>query len=419
MKVKKVLILTVTSGNGHNSCAQTLASILTAKGAEVKIIDYLKAFSTKRIAWLTDKGYNITAAHFLKIYNAQYRKMERRKLQLRFKKCYMQNVALSGILPLFDEIYAFRPDVIYCTNIYPAMALTDLRMAAAIPPKVYVSVLDYSVNMGYESCIGVDYINLPLADLSDECLRLGYRKEQILHFGIPIRPQFYVPKEKKEARNGLGMAQDLFTVMVMFGGGQWNGGYKLLRQVIRALRGVPAQIVMINGHNKREKEKIDKKLKQGAFKEHKIVNVGFTNEVEQYMSASDVVVSKLGGLSTTECISRLLPIVAAEKLLVANEVENADYLCKHGAALTYRNKKELEACLTKLRENANLYESMRTAQAALRNNGTEDLAAHILSQPYAEYPSAAPCTANLRKEILKEMKKIRKKEQAELKQKRK
>ncbi len=396
---KKVLILTATMGNGHNACAKAMEKALLARGAEVKIIDYLEAFAPKRIAWVVNKGYSLSLAHFLRIYNVSYRYMEKHKLDLRFKSGYMQNVAQSGVEPLMREIYTFRPDVIFCTNIYPAMAITDLRMAADIPAKVYHPLLDYTINVGYESCIGIDYFNLVNEDYTEESLRLGYRQEQLLYYGLSSDPKFRVPMDKLQVREQLGMAKDLFTVIVLFGGGQWGGGYRIFRQVVRALEGAPAQIIMLNGRNEKSKKKIDKDIARGIYRDLKIVNVGFTDKVDVYMAAADAIVTKLGGMGASECINRQLPIVAAKKLLAENELENVGYLGEKGAILTYSSQKELAEALTKLRTDEAFRKGIRAAQKQLSRDGITGLAEHILAQPDAVYPDTMPALEGLKKRV--------------------
>ena len=389
-ETKRVLILTVTAGNGHNACAKAMANELQKAGAEVKVIDFLKEWSDSITSWSTDKGYNIAAAYFLYVYNASFRKLKRRSPERRYMLGLAQKSALSGAKGLLKEVFTYRPDIIYCTHLYPAIALSDMRMLTTIPATVYISSLDYMMSPFWESCIGVDFLNLPSEDFTVESLRLGYRKEQLLYCGIPIDAKFLAPANREEARERLGIRKDLFTVMVMFGGGLWSGGYKIFRQTVRALKNSPAQIIMLNGRNEKEKQTIDREIADGDYAGLPIANVGFTDAVELYMAAADVIVTKLGGLSSTECMACRRPIVAAKKYLVANEAENAAYLCGKGAALMYRNQTELTAALNMLRTNEQFYENICEAQAKLIGNGVESLAKHILSQPKADYDGAAP-----------------------------
>lgn len=400
-RAKRVLILTVTAGNGHNSCAKAMAAQLTACGAEVKIVDYFTSWHTPYQRWTVDDGYNLACTYALRVYNACYKAEKRRPPQRRYsRKVLAQKLALcveEELLALLDE---FRPDVIYCTHFYPAVAIGDARLVTDIPAKLYLTTFDYTLCPYWDGAIGVDYINLATPDFVDECLRLGYRREQFLYCGIPVAAKFSEEIEKPAARRELGIAEDMFTVMVMFGGGQWSGGYKIFRQVLAAVEGAPApvQIIMINGRNKKDKDRIDRLLDNGMYKGHRIVNVGFTDRIELYMSASDAIVTKLGGTSATECINKLLPIVAAEKLLPQQEADNAVYLRARGAALTYKNTAQLSAHLLHLMTDDKFREGIKEAQRALRLGGIKELAEHILSQPYAEY-SGPILTKGIKKRI--------------------
>ena len=409
---RRVLILTVTAGNGHNACARAMAEELERAGTEVKIIDYLKAWADRRTVWMVDRGYSLSVAHALRIYNRSYRWLKRRPPEERFRRKFAQKIALEGAEGLLREVYAFCPDVIYCTHFYPATALTDLRLLVPIPAKCYVTLLDYSFNPFWECCIGVDHLNLPTSDLTEEALRLGYRRGQLLYSGIPVAAKF-APADRRAARREPGLDGNAFTVMVMFGGGQWSGGYTIFRQVVRAVQDapVPVQIVMLNGRNEADRRRIARESAQGKFGGVRVHSVGFTDRVELYMAASDAIVTKLGGTGATECINRGLPIIAAAKLLPRQEADNAVYLREKGAALLYRNERELREQLTALLTDESLRGRMLTAQRAMAGGGVRELAAHIMAQPFAGY-GEEPDFLHLRERIAAAMKRALREETA-------
>lgn len=359
---RRVLILTVTAGNGHNACARAMAEELERAGTEVKIIDYLKAWADRRTVWMVDRGYSLSVAHALRIYNRSYRWLKRRPPEERFQRKFAQKIALEGAEGLLREVYAFCPDVIYCTHFYPATALTDLRLLVPIPAKCYVTLLDYSFNPFWECCIGVDHLNLPTSDLTEKALRLGYRRGQLLFGGIPVAAKFSAAADRCAARRELGLDGNAFTVMVMF----------------------------------------------GSVRVH---SVGFTDRVELYMAASDAIVTKLGGTGATECINRGLPIIAAAKLLPRQEADNAVYLREKGAALLYRNERELREQLTALLTDESLRGRMLTAQRAMAGGGVRELAAHIMAQPFAGY-GEEPDFLHLRERIAAAMKRALREETA-------
>lgn len=359
---RRVLILTVTAGNGHNACARAMAEELERASTEVKIIDYLKVWASRRTVWTVDKGYGLAVAHALPLYNLSYRRLKRRPPEERFQRKFAQKIALEGAEGLLREVYAFRPDVIYCTHFYPAAALTDLRLILPVPPKVYITAFDFTMCPFWEGCIGVDYINLPSVDLEGEALHLGYRRGQLLFSGIPVAAKFSAAADRCAARRELGLDGNAFTVMVMFGG-------------------------------------------------VRVHSVGFTDRVELYMAASDAIVTKMGGISATERINVGLPIVAAAKLLPQQEADNAVYLREKGAALLYTNERELREQLTALLTDESLRGRMLTAQRAMAGGGVRELAAHIMAQPFAGY-GEEPDFLHLRERIAAAMKRALREETA-------
>ena len=95
----KVLILSVTAGNGHNACAKGMKDKLEQMGAEVKVLDMLKEFSTALNYWTADKGYNIVCSRFLPAYNAFYNLYKSSSPEKRFKSILqnaLQNYSIKS-----------------------------------------------------------------------------------------------------------------------------------------------------------------------------------------------------------------------------------------------------------------------------------------------------------------------------------
>lgn len=381
--MKRILILTVTAGNGHNACAKGMKEKLESiGGVEVKVVDLLKSFSTPLNVWTVDKGYNIAVGKLRPLYNLFYEHYKRSNPKNRFK-CKAQSTVLSVLNGLLKEIYEFKPDVIYGTHFYAGMAITNLRLVYDIPCKVIISNLDYVNSPFWEACIGVDYFAIPNKDFVDESIEEGFKKEQLLPVGLPVNEKFIKEVSKTEARKELGIGQDTFTIMIMFGGGHWGGGFKILKQLLSVLkvRKEKTQLIMINGKNKSSFEKV-KKLK--VPENINVLNVGFTDKVDLYMSASDVVISKVGGPSSTEMINKGIPVIATEKL-PAQEKYNLIYLKKKGIATSFKNSVELKKELFTLIENKELYKKRVEAMKSLKTNGIDNLAKIIMICPRAKY----------------------------------
>ncbi len=379
--MSKILILSVTAGNGHNACAAGMKNKLEEKGAdEVKVIDILKRYSSPINIWVADGGYCFAAKRLRRIYNRFYEKY-RRKNPLKRYSCAAHGVVLTTVDGLLKDILDFQPDVIYCTHFYGAIALTDLKLVYPLPCRTVVSNLDYVYSPFWEATVGVDAFAIPNEDFIEEGLAKGFTRDQLLPIGLPVDGRTLEKTDKSEARKTLGLRDGVFTVMVMFGGGSFGEGYKIFRQVVKALNGKTAQIIMINGKNEKSRKKIQKmKFPAGIT----VLNVGFTKEVPLYLSAADLIINKYGGTSVTEMINKACPMLITEKL-VGQENHNLAYMKKKGVALSFRNKKQLKEKLLYLYANPQILRDMSEKCNPLIRNSVEDLADYILAQPKADY----------------------------------
>lgn len=381
--MKKVLILSVTAGNGHNACARSMKNKLeelAGEEVEVKIVDTLKTYSTPLNFWIADGGYNLAVSKLLPIFNFFYDHYRKLSPDKRWKGG-AQAVAKSCVGGLLKEILSFRPDAIYCTHFYPAIALTDLKLVYKLPCKIVTSNLDYVNSPYWESAIGSDYFIIPNEDFIDEFLAEGFKREQLLPLGLPSDGRCLAKFDKSKEREKIGLKDDIFTIMIMFGGGCWKGGIKIFKNVIDGLGERQAQVIMINGKNQKDFDTIEKM----TFPDNiKVVNVGFTKEVPTYLACADVVVSKLGGSGATEILNVGRPMLVTEKV-PGQEKCNIVYLKGKGVALSFKNKKQLKENLIKLYDDEKLREEMASRTIPLRKNACEDVAKLMLSFDNADY----------------------------------
>ncbi len=382
--MKKVLILTVTAGNGHNACAAAMKEKLESlPDVEVKVVDMMKEYSSPLLGWVVNQGYSLTAAHFLTLYNCGYENFRKADPNRRYGSG-SQLYSVSTVEGLYEEIWNFRPDVIYATHFYGAMAITDLKLLGALPAKTFVSCLDFINSPFWEAGIGVDYMWLPSAELKEMFLNVGYSESQLVYGGMPVSEKFSHCLTKSEAREKLGLEKDKFTVLLIFGGGLWSGADKIFKQLVKALD-FPANIIKINGRDKRGYKRTARKIASKRFpKNISVTNIAFTDDVAYYMTAADCVVSKMGGPSATECINSGTPVVVTEKL-TQQEVYNLKFMKEHGCALSFSDGKELSKHIHTLHEHPETLQAMEENCRKLQDNGVEKLAELIMQQPQAIY----------------------------------
>lgn len=381
--MKKVLILTVTAGNGHNSAANALKQKLESTGkVEVKVVDFIKEFASKLNVWTIDKGYDLAVGYLRPIYDAfyeHYKRVDPRKENTCAAQASLKHVNEQ----MLKLIYDFQPDVIYGTSYYAGMVLTNLKRVYNLPCKTIVCMLDYVVSPFWEANFGVDYLTLAHEDFRQELIEEGFKDNQLIYTGIPVREQFFQKKGKKEAREELGLEKDLFTVFILFGGGHWHGGHRILKSIVGSKIKQKMQIVIVNGRDEKTKNKIEKEMKKFP-KNFVVKNYGFVKNIDVIMSASDVIVGKAGGLQSTESIVKGLPIICTVKI-PGQEKYNMEFIKSKGGAVTYRTKKQLISHIQNFLNHPEKLEKMSDNLLKMKMNGIEKTFDLIMAQPDADY----------------------------------
>ncbi len=381
--MKKVLILTVTAGNGHNSAAYAMKRRLEETGqAEVKVVDIIKEYTSKFNSWIVDKGYNLAVGYLRPIYDLFYNSYFKYNVK-KASVCPPQASVKSLNGKLLKLIYEFKPDVIYGTSYYCGMALSNLRRVYKLPSVNIVCMLDYVVSPFWEASIGgADFLTLSHEDFRKELLEKGFSPKSLVMTGIPVSEKFSQHIDKNEARERLGLEKDLFTVLILYGGGHWQGSYKILKSLLKKIK-TKMQIVVVNGRNEKTKNKIDKEMKRYP-KNFVVKNIGFSKEVDVIMSACDVMIGKGGGLSTTESINKELPLIATTKL-PGQEYFNIKFLQDKGLAFSFKNGKELTEKINFLQNNSDVLACVQKGLKEMKTNAIETIAKLIMEQKDADY----------------------------------
>ncbi len=378
----KVLIFTVSSGNGHNSGARYIKEKLLAENpqTEIKVVDAFEEYTSKIRSWTFKKGYFFACNHLLGLYNHFYKRAEDSRFKDRFKNGASKTASgfEYGMLKTINE---FKPDLIFSTYVYCTVALNKIEFYYKLPCKVASLALDYGISPYWESCAdSLDYMFLTNADMVDEFIDRGFSKEQLIVAGVPVSERFYHPLEKTAAREKLGLKPDVFTITVMKASFFHLPLDKLVREIYK-IDG-DCQVVIINGKDEIRRKKIEKFLSfaraKGKGDGHiNVINLGYTTDVADYMSASDLVIGKAGGLSVTETVNAGLPSLIIKKL-PQQEIYNKDYLVGKGCALTV-DEHTLSSTVNDLRAHPEKLEKMRENALALRNDRSLDIIYETLS----------------------------------------
>ena len=358
----RTLILSVTAGYGHNSTAAAVTTAFSDDGNECKTLDVCYSVN-KPIGYTIDKGYLMSVKWLKKLYSKTYTKLLGREAG---KKDITLRLASYLSRKLKDEIIGYAPDVIICTHVLGAMVITPYIESGELNAKTVGILTDFTLHPYWEETTSIDYLVIPSEKLADECIAKGYRAEQILPIGVPIQQKFSTVLTKAEAREQLGLMPDKPVITVMSG----SMGYGGITETLRALDGINScfQIVAICGSAKKELEKLEK-----ARFRHKVVKLGFTDKVNIVMDASDLIITKPGGLSVSESLSRELPMLLAHPI-PGHEERNLRFIVDNGAAIEITAEKKVDDAVKEFLNDESLRTSMQNAAKEIgKKNAAENL----------------------------------------------
>ena len=182
---------------------------------------------------------------------------------------------------------------------------------------------------GYEY---IDYIFVAHNDIKIKLTQKGVPENKVFDTGIPVSNKFLTTFDKKEIFEELEFNENKKTIL-FFGGGELGLGKTKTIEIFNALvtNFDNIQIIVISGKNETLRKEFEKIVAQNN-KNNKIKIYGYTNKVAEYMSVSDMVITKPGGLTTTESLVSGLPIIVINPI-PGQETENAEFLEKSYAAI--------------------------------------------------------------------------------------
>ncbi len=353
------LILSITAGEGHNSTAKAIQAELEKRGADCMILDTFDYISPE-FAKLVSEGYLLVTEKAKYAYKIGYKFAEKRHINDR-------EYAPTNILKRFsaEELATFiradTYDAILFTHPFAGILLDIMKEKCLIDNRTIGILTDFTFHPYWEDCTANDYVVVPDRLLLPQARRKGFRDEQILPFGIPINPKFSETMEKTAARRFLGIDEDVMTFLIMGG----SMGYGNMAENVRKIDALDAerdfQLIVVCGNNAEMKAEIDELSKASR---HKMLVTGFVKTIPQMMDASDCIITKPGGLTTSESLSKRLPMIIANPI-PGQEERNAEFLLNNGCAMSTSKTCPIEECMFQLLSSPVRLQAMRDCITAI------------------------------------------------------
>ncbi|MGC8710928.1 MAG: MGDG synthase family glycosyltransferase [Leptodesmis sp.] len=328
--MKRILILYASLGAGHLNAAKALAAAFQQlPEVEVQIADTL-AYANSLYRGAITQAYKQLSEKIPLLYKAFYEGSDISDLD----KSLDSNLVWAKLeRPFFKElgqlVRTFDPDAIVCVQQIPSRLLQLLEQEDQTSKPQYVVVTDVIAHSTWIN-YGVAGYFLPNSLSRNLLIQRGLNPDVLHVTGIPVKLEIMQPKTKEETRSHLNLPHDR-PVISLFGGGL---NPRRVRSMVMDLLDspMPMMLVVAAGRN----EKLEEALEDLTAGTHvRLRKVGTIDYVDDLVVASDLIITKAGGLITSEILARGTPMIIVDPI-PGQEEQNADVIAAAGAGVQLR-----------------------------------------------------------------------------------
>ena len=366
-RVPKILIISSDTGGGHRSAATAIVAGVQKfwEGDShavrvVRAVEESHHLSAKLVAF-----YNWVLRHRQHWMKYIYWCVNRFRPETRE---FFHRRSIGFVRDLFER---WCPHVV--VSVHPltqhifARVLKELGLAGKVPLVTGVTDPCYGFWKGW-ACDDVTLYLVASEEARQQLIDYGIQPERIKVSGMPVHPKFELPDERsaQAARSALGLDPHKFTVFVNAG---WVGGGNIPQIFRELVRGeLDVQAIFLAGRNEELRTEAESLAASANFP---VKVIGYSEQVEQLMQAANVMVSKLGGLTTFEALACRVPIIADTTTPpMPQESGAANMLDRRGAGVLLKRAGDIVPVVRRMVEDARYYASLRAATASLALHGS-------------------------------------------------
>ncbi|MEB3100875.1 MGDG synthase family glycosyltransferase [Ferviditalea candida] len=347
----KVLVLSSDFGDGHQQAANAIFEankLYRRTEAEVIVTDFME-WTHPRLHSLSRYLYIQSVRKFPSLYGYLFHKTRRpnswsdalKKLKL---------FGLSRVMRLIQEV---RPTIIVSTFPIAAAAMSILKANGLISIPTVTVITDHT-DHSYWIHPHTDTYIVGSDRVREALIGLGIGESRIAVTGIPVRPHFCRSYDRSSLFAKYGLNSSLPTVLVM------GGGFGMISEGLIELLNSDAlneqmQFIIVCGRNRKLQNHL---LDELAHSRHHLMITGYVDHIHELMAVSDLIITKPGGLTTSEAVALELPMLLY-KPLPGQEQDNAAFLLQSGVALLADNDADLIFKLTEVLRRRDILEAMR------------------------------------------------------------
>jgi processive 1,2-diacylglycerol beta-glucosyltransferase len=230
-------------------------------------------------------------------------------------------------------LHRYTPQALVCTQAVPCTVFAAEKRRGTITVPLIAVVTDFAIH-SYWVHKEVDLYCVASEEARRDLIRYGIDAARIVVTGIPISPKFLKPRRKEQVRARLGLDTRRATALIM-GGSQGMGP---LQETLHKLEDLNLQCLVATGLNR----ELYRMLKKTHGRDKRMRIFGYTRRIHMLMEAADVLITKPGGLTTSEALAKNLPMVLTNPI-PGQEERNARYLERQGVAVPADSPEEIAA----------------------------------------------------------------------------
>lgn len=367
----RAIILTGQTGQGHISAAKAIHESLQRRQIDAEITDTL-SFVGKQASELIAAAFANITNNTPDLFGFIYKAGDALSSDKRKSPVYYANALYA------DKLYTYlrknKFDAVICPHLFPAEALSFLKRERNLNVPAYYISTDYTCIPFIEE-LRMDGIFIPHKDLKTEFLEQGIPESDLICSGIPVSAKFRNTVPKAEARKRIGIPGKLPAFLIMTGGEGSGNAVALTGKLIEKAED-NIRIIILTGRNSKLKDTLQEKFTG----DERVKAVGFTENVELYMDACDVLLSKPGGITSTEAAVKNIALVHTAPI-PGVETKNARFFSRHGMSVMASGEDEAAVNAVRLAGDKEGMERMRDAQRQYINTGAaDDICRYIFPQ---------------------------------------
>lgn len=330
-----ILILTASTGGGHNTTAKALKTTIENVDPQVNVrVEEALAYCSKAYNKLICSGYLFVATKMPNFYGKMYTNSDKESAL----NSLCNNVNKFEGRKLTSMFEKFKPDVIVSSHPFITAMLSELKVKGKLDVPVISILTDFAP---HRTCFfpKIDAYVISNEQMISKIEKYNLVSKDVLYpLGIPIYEKFYKPIDKEKIAQDLGFSTDKPTVLLMAGSFGVKGVLKYYESFMNT--DADCQCIVVTGNNKKLYKAFEEYINNPENLHKPTKLFGFVNNVEEYMNFADLIATKPGGLTVSESLACHLPM-AIYSAYPGVEESNAEFLIKNKVAIALEEDSDI------------------------------------------------------------------------------